>query len=104
MSLDQIFVQLPVEVTNSHLVGAYLWEMEQTKSVSDVLLSTSDLSGASFLEKNVDVATEYLDDLSEKQQKFHSYLRIASKQHAQQQKRVRHPQSSPPSSQNEPEN
>jgi len=86
MTLDQIFTQVDVEVTNSHLIGAYLWDMEDNKDVQAVA-NALERSGASFMEKNVDVATEYLDELSEKQQKFYNYLRIASKQHAQQKKR-----------------
>merc|ERR1712137_1004654 len=71
LSLDQIFTQVDVE---------------DNKDVQGVI-NTAEKSGASFMEKNVDVATEYLDELSEKQQKFYNYLRIASKQHAQQKKR-----------------
>lgn len=88
MSLEEIFVEVPIKVVNSNLAAAYLWDIEADKSLGDISLNGLDLSGSHFLEKNLDVAIEYLDELTAEQMKFQNYQRMLHKQHAQLQKRV----------------
>jgi len=86
-SLEDIFIEVPIEVTNSHLNAAYLWEIESDSKLRNIALNGLDLSGSHFLEKNLDVAIEYLDELSSEQLKFQGYQRALHKQQAQLQKR-----------------
>jgi len=86
-TLEEIFVEVPIEVSNSHLAAAYLWDIESDKSLRNIALNGLDLSGSHFLEKNLDVAIEYLDELSSEQSKVQNYQRALHKQQAQLQKR-----------------
>ena len=88
MTLNDIFVEIPIKVVNSSLTAAYLWDIETDQSLREISLNGLDLSGSHFLEKNLDVAIEYLDELSGEQSKFHNYQRLLHKQQAQLQKRV----------------
>mmetsp|Transcript_81270 Transcript_81270/g.122122 ORF Transcript_81270/g.122122 Transcript_81270/m.122122 type:complete len:345 (-) Transcript_81270:69-1103(-) len=86
-SLPDLFVEVPVEVYNSYLASSYLWDIESDKSLKNISLNGLDLSGSHFLEKNLDVAIEYLDELSAEQAKSQNYQRALYKQQAQLQKR-----------------
>jgi len=86
-ALEDLFVEVPIVVSNSYLAGAYLWDIETDKSLRNIALNGLDLSGSHFLEKNLDVAIEYLDELAAEQTKIQSYQRALNKQQAQLQKR-----------------
>ena len=87
-SFNDIFDEVPIEISNSHLVGAYLWEIETDKKLQGISISGLDVSGATFMEKNLDVGVEYLEELCSEQSRFQNYQRAVYKQQAQFQKRV----------------
>lgn len=88
LSFSEIFEELPVEISNSSLVNAYLWEIESDKRCKDITQKGLDYSGASFMEKNLDIGVEYLEEICNEQSRLQSYQRLLYKQQAQIQKRV----------------
>jgi len=87
LSFSEIFEELPVEISNSSLVNAYLWEIESDKRCKDITQKGLDYSGASFMEKNLDIGVEYLEEICNEQSRLQSYQRLLYKQQAQIQKR-----------------
>ena len=87
LSFNDIFEEINISISNSHLISAYLWEIEGNKTLSQIGLKGLDLSNTTFLEKNVEVIIEYIDDLNMEQLKYQNYHRSLGKQQSQLQKR-----------------
>ena len=88
LSFNDIFEEISISISNSHLISAYLWEIEANRTLSQIGLKGLDLSSNSFLEKNVEVIIESIDDLNMEQLKYQNYHRSLGKQQLQLQKRV----------------
>jgi len=83
LSFTDVFEEIPIKIHNSHLVNAFLFELEEDLSFNSdfdrLYLSTN-----AFLEKNLEFLNECLDDLATEQNKFQYYQRSIAKQQAQQ--------------------
>ncbi|KAK4387970.1 Eukaryotic translation initiation factor 3 subunit H [Sesamum angolense] len=85
LSWVDIFEEIPIKVSNSALVSAFMTELEADTPVSQCDYDRLQLSTSPFLERNVEFLIECMDDLSMEQQKFQFYYRNLSRQQAQQQ-------------------
>ena len=72
-------------IRNSHLVNALLCEIEE-ETATETKYNFLDLSTSSFLEKNLRLLMDSVDDLSQETNKFFNYQRsLAKQQQAKQQ-------------------
>ncbi|KAL0366709.1 UNVERIFIED_CONTAM: Eukaryotic translation initiation factor 3 subunit H [Sesamum radiatum] len=85
LSWVDIFEEIPIKVSNSALVSAFMTELEADTPVTQCDYDRLQLSTSPFLERNVEFLIECMDDLSMEQQKFQFYYRNLSRQQAQQQ-------------------
>eukprot|EP01112_Ceratiomyxa_fruticulosa_P006068 TRINITY_DN16865_c0_g1_i1.p1 TRINITY_DN16865_c0_g1~~TRINITY_DN16865_c0_g1_i1.p1 ORF type:complete len:367 (+),score=113.96 TRINITY_DN16865_c0_g1_i1:165-1265(+) len=86
LSFQNIFEQIPVRISNSQLVQAMLYDLEDRDP--GLLLSSHfdrlDLSTNPFLEKNLESLLESLDDLASEQNKQQYYQKSIARQQQQQ--------------------
>jgi len=80
-----IFEEIPIKVSNSALVSAFMTELEADSPVTQSDYDRLQLSTNPFMERNMEFLIECMDDLSMEQQKFQFYYRNLSRQQAQQQ-------------------
>uniref|UniRef100_A0A251TIE6 Eukaryotic translation initiation factor 3 subunit H n=6 Tax=asterids TaxID=71274 RepID=A0A251TIE6_HELAN len=80
-----IFEEIPIKVSNSALVSAFMTELEADSPVTQSDYDRLKLSTNPFPERNMEFLIECMDDLSMEQQKFQFYYRNLSRQQAQQQ-------------------
>ncbi|KAL7124328.1 hypothetical protein ABFS83_14G041100 [Erythranthe nasuta] len=85
LSWVDIFEEIPIKVSNSALISAFMTELEADTPVRQCDYERLQLSTSPFLERNVEFLIECMDDLSMEQQKFQFYYRNLSRQQAQQQ-------------------
>lgn len=80
-----IFEEIPIKVSNSALISAFMTELEPDSPVSQCDYDRLQLSTAPFVERNIEFLIECMDDLTVEQQKFQYYYRNLSRQQTQQQ-------------------
>ncbi|CAN6901702.1 unnamed protein product, partial [Brassica oleracea] len=80
-----IFEEIPIKVSNSALVSAFMTELETDAPVSQGDYDRLHSSTTPFLENNMEFLIKCMDDLSMEQQKFQYYYLNLSRQQAQQQ-------------------
>ncbi|PRQ38130.1 putative JAB1/MPN/MOV34 metalloenzyme domain, eukaryotic translation initiation factor 3 subunit H [Rosa chinensis] len=85
LSWVDIFEEIPIKVSNSALISAFMTELEADTPVIQCDYDRLQLSTSPFLERNMEFLIECMDDLSMEQQKFQYYYRNVSRQQAQQQ-------------------
>ncbi|KAH7522892.1 hypothetical protein JRO89_XSUnG0088600 [Xanthoceras sorbifolium] len=85
LSWVDIFEEIPIKVSNSALVSAFMTELEPDTPVTQGDYDRLQLSTNPFLERNMEFLIECMDDLSMEQQKFQFYYRSLTRQQAQQQ-------------------
>ncbi|KAL6580763.1 Eukaryotic translation initiation factor 3 subunit H [Orobanche minor] len=85
LSWVEIFEEIPIKVSNSALISAFMTELEADTPITQCDSERLQLSTSPFLESNVEFLIECMDDLSMEQQKFQYYYRNLSRQQAQQQ-------------------
>ncbi|KAL0392543.1 UNVERIFIED_CONTAM: Eukaryotic translation initiation factor 3 subunit H [Sesamum radiatum] len=69
LSWVDIFEEIPIKVSNSALVSAFMTELEADTPVTQCDYDRLQLSTSPFLERNVEFLIECMDDLSMEQQK-----------------------------------
>ncbi|KAL8101437.1 hypothetical protein AgCh_033363 [Apium graveolens] len=85
LSWVDIFEEIPIKVSNSALISAFMTELEAETPVTQCDYDRLQLSTNPLMERNVEFLIECMDDLSMEQQKFQYYYRNLSRQQAQQQ-------------------
>ncbi|CAM8914899.1 hypothetical protein QQ045_032983 [Rhodiola kirilowii] len=80
-----IFEEIPIKVSNSALISAFMTELEADSPVTQCDYDRLRLSTNPFMERNLEFLTECMDDLAVEQQKFQYHYRNVSRQQAQQQ-------------------
>ncbi|KAI3942801.1 hypothetical protein MKW92_000643 [Papaver armeniacum] len=80
-----IFEEIPIKVSNSALISAFMTELEADTPVTQCDYDRLQLSTKPQMERNVEFLIDCMDDLSMEQQKFQFYYRNLSRQQAQQQ-------------------
>ncbi|KAK9991349.1 hypothetical protein SO802_026334 [Lithocarpus litseifolius] len=85
LSWVDIFEEIPIKVSNSALISAFMTELEADTPVTQCDYDRLQLSSNPFLERNMEFLIECMDDLSMEQQKFQFYYRSLSRQQSQQQ-------------------
>ncbi|XP_078434665.1 translation initiation factor 3 subunit H1 [Wolffia australiana] len=80
-----IFEEIPIKVSNSALISAFMTELETDSPVTQCDFDRLQFSTNNFVERNVEFMTECMEDLTVEQQKFQYYHRNLSRQQAQQQ-------------------
>ncbi|AQK43179.1 eukaryotic translation initiation factor 3 subunit 3 [Zea mays] len=85
LSWVDIFEEIPIKVSNSALVSAFMKELEPESPVTQCDLDRLKLSTAPFMERNLEFLIGCMDDLSSEQNKFQYYNRNLSRQQSQQQ-------------------
>uniref|UniRef100_A0A0C9RGM9 Eukaryotic translation initiation factor 3 subunit H n=1 Tax=Wollemia nobilis TaxID=56998 RepID=A0A0C9RGM9_9CONI len=80
-----IFEEIPVKISNSALVSAFMAELETDSPVTQGDYDKLVLSTNPFIEKNLEFLIECMDDLSGEQQRFQYYYRNLQRQQSQQQ-------------------
>jgi len=83
MTFNEIFEEVPIRISNSLLVKAFLFELTESKTM-DSEFERLDLATNSFLEKNLECLIECLDDLSTEQNKLQFYQRNVQRQQVHQ--------------------
>lgn len=84
LSFADVMEEVPTVIHNSHLINAFLYESEADPKIP-LDFERLDLSTNPFLEKTFELMSEYLDDLSQEQNKYAYYQRTLARQQAQQQ-------------------
>jgi translation initiation factor 3 subunit H len=79
LSFETMFEEVPIKIRNSHLVNALLCEIEEEAPSQDTKYSFLDLSTSSFLEKNLRLLMDTVDDLSQETNKYFNYQRTLAK-------------------------
>ncbi|KAK4749095.1 hypothetical protein SAY87_026544 [Trapa incisa] len=85
MSWVDIFEEIPIKVSNSALISAFMAELEGDSPVTQCDYDRLQLSSGPFVERNMDFLIKCMDDLFVEQQKFQYHYRNLSRQQAQQQ-------------------
>ncbi|CAB4263602.1 unnamed protein product [Prunus armeniaca] len=85
LSWVDIFEEIPIKVSNSALISAFMTELEADTPVVQCDYDRLQLSTSPFLERNMEFLIECMYDLSMEQQKFQYYYRNLSRQQGQQQ-------------------
>ncbi|TYH55520.1 hypothetical protein ES332_D09G240700v1 [Gossypium tomentosum] len=85
LSWMDIFEEIPIKVSNSALISAFMTELESDTPVTQCDYDRLQLSSNPYMERNMEFLIECMDDLSVEQQKFQFYYRSLSRQQAQQQ-------------------
>jgi len=80
LGFEKMFEEVPVMIKNSHLINSLLCEIEELTPSTDNKYSFLDLSMSSYLEKNVRLLMDSVDDLSQDANKFFNYQRQVAKQ------------------------
>ncbi|GAV57129.1 LOW QUALITY PROTEIN: hypothetical protein CFOL_v3_00667, partial [Cephalotus follicularis] len=84
LSWVDIFEEVPIKVTNSALVIAFMTE-EGNSPVAQCDYDRLQLSTNQFMESNMEYLMDCMEDLTMEQHKFHYYYRSLSRQQSQQQ-------------------
>lgn len=79
LSFNDIFQEIPIQIHNTLMGSALLWELEDSISLT-ADFDKLDLSTNPFLEKNLEFLIEYIDDLAAEQNRFQYWQRNAEKQ------------------------
>ncbi|XWS13289.1 hypothetical protein CRYUN_Cryun36dG0024700 [Craigia yunnanensis] len=85
LSWVDIFEEIPIKVSNSALISAFMTELESDTPITQCDYDCLQLSTNPYMERNMEFLIECMDDLSMEQQKFQFYYRSLSRQQAQQQ-------------------
>ncbi|KAM3366918.1 hypothetical protein ACQJBY_009870 [Aegilops geniculata] len=85
LSWVDIFEEIPIKVSNSALVSAFMKELEPESPVSQCDFDRLKLSTAPFMERNLEFMIGCMDGLSSEQNKFQYYYRNLGRQQSQQQ-------------------
>ncbi|PNX92556.1 eukaryotic translation initiation factor 3 subunit h-like protein, partial [Trifolium pratense] len=85
LSWVNIFEEIPIKVSNSSLISAFMTELEPETPVIQCDYDRLQLSTSSLMERNMEFLIECMDDLSVEQQKLQYHYRSLSRQQAQQQ-------------------
>ncbi|CAI0448544.1 unnamed protein product [Linum tenue] len=85
LSWVDIFEEIPIKVSNSALISAFMTGLEDDTPVTQCDYDRLQLSTNPFLERSAEFLIECMDDLSMEQQKFQFYHRNLSRQQSQQQ-------------------
>lgn len=80
LTFSDIFEQIPIKIHNSHIVNAFLGDMQETEATS-AHFERLNLSTNPYLEKTLEFLTECLDDLAGEQNKYQYYQKNLAKQH-----------------------
>ncbi|GAB2278233.1 Eukaryotic translation initiation factor 3 subunit H [Dionaea muscipula] len=80
-----IFEEIPIKVSNSPLISAFMKELEADSGVTQCDLDRLQLSTKPYMERNLEFLMECMDDLSQEQQKFQYHYRNVARQQTQQQ-------------------
>uniref|UniRef100_A0A1D1XP85 Eukaryotic translation initiation factor 3 subunit H n=1 Tax=Anthurium amnicola TaxID=1678845 RepID=A0A1D1XP85_9ARAE len=80
-----IFEEIPIKVSNSALISAFMTELETDSPVTQCDFDRLQLSANPFVQRNMEFLIECMEDLTVEQQKFQYYYRNLSRQQAQQQ-------------------
>jgi len=80
LTFSDIFEEVPIKIHNSHIVNAFLFDMQDTE-VTSANFERLNLSTNPYLEKTLEFLTECLDDLAGEQNKYQYYQKNLAKQH-----------------------
>ncbi|CAN6454259.1 unnamed protein product [Victoria cruziana] len=80
-----VFEEIPIKVSNSALISAFMSELEADTAVTQCDYDRLSLSTISFMERNLEFLIDCMDRLSMDQRDFQMYYRNLSRQQAQQQ-------------------
>ena len=80
-----IFEEVPVRIRSRLLASALVRQLSAAKGDAS-LVDTLNLATETFLEKNVELLTESIEDLSQEQVKVHGYERALARQRTEQQR------------------
>jgi len=84
LTAQDIFAEVPIKVHNSHLVHGFLYELREQKTMS-CDFDRLDLNSTPFIEKNLGVLSDVIDEYSSEQAKFQFHQRQVARQKANQQ-------------------
>ncbi|KAJ4830328.1 Eukaryotic translation initiation factor 3 subunit H [Turnera subulata] len=85
LSWVDIFEEIPIKVSNSALISAFMTGLEADTPVTQCDYDRLQLSTSPYLERNVEFLIECMDDLQVEQQRLQYHYRNLSRQQAQQQ-------------------
>ncbi|THU46579.1 hypothetical protein C4D60_Mb09t06420 [Musa balbisiana] len=85
LSWVDIFEEIPIKISNSALISAFMTELEPESPVCQCDYDRLKLSTAPYMERNLEFLIDCMEDLSSEQNKFQYYYRSLSRQQAQQQ-------------------
>jgi len=81
---EDVFEELPIQIRNSHLIRAYLLQMDDSQQKRQ----SPDVEGGAtsnpFLEKNMECLIDSIDDLAQESARFQYYQRALGRHSAQQ--------------------
>ncbi|KMZ60842.1 Eukaryotic translation initiation factor 3 subunit [Zostera marina] len=80
-----IFEEVPITVSNSSLVSAFMTKLESESPVTQSDFDRLELSTKPFVERNMEFLIDCMDDLTMEQQKFQYHYRNVARQQTQQQ-------------------
>jgi translation initiation factor 3 subunit H len=87
MDSRDIFEEIPIQVHNAHLVHGFLYELREDKSMS-CDYDRLNLFGNPYLQKNLEIMANCIDDFAQEQSKFQFHQRQAQRVKQQQQQYV----------------
>jgi len=79
LTYKDVFEEVPIKIKNSHLVKALVKQLQKPGYVRDDF-KVLDLSSNPFLEKNLILMNEYLDELMAEQNKLQNYFKALQRQ------------------------
>ncbi|CAM9192798.1 unnamed protein product [Ectocarpus sp. 6 AP-2014] len=76
---SEILEELPIKIRNPGIINALIFDLQEEDRV-DCDFDRLDLSTNPYLEKNLEFLCNWIDDLSNEQQKFNQYTRNVARQ------------------------
>jgi len=80
LGFEKMFEEVPVMIKNSHLINSLLCEVEELSPSTDNKYNFLDLSASAYLEKNMRLLMDSVDDFVQDTNKFFNYQRQLAKQ------------------------
>eukprot|EP01104_Vermistella_antarctica_P002494 TRINITY_DN12732_c0_g1_i1.p1 TRINITY_DN12732_c0_g1~~TRINITY_DN12732_c0_g1_i1.p1 ORF type:complete len:348 (+),score=133.87 TRINITY_DN12732_c0_g1_i1:57-1100(+) len=80
LKFGSVFEEVPIKIRQSHLVNAYISELQCTQSLADRFDEPKlDLGFNTYLEKNLEFLSEYVDDLNGDVRDMHYWQRCENR-------------------------
>jgi len=84
LTFEDVFEEVPITIHNSQLVNAFLFDLEEKRTIDSADFERLDLATNTFLERSLEYMIDSMDELNAEQLKMRHYQYNLQRQQAQQ--------------------